>query len=87
MPAVEVLRTEQSWIQKTPDVCGGEACIRLTRIPVWSLVRARRLGASDEELLRYFVVPLTPADVQAAWAYYEQHHDEIEEDQRQNEAD
>src|SRR5438309_1674284 len=70
--------TERSWIQKTPDVCGGDACIRNTRIPVWSLVAARRLGASDEELLHYFVTPLTPADVQAGWGYYVQHPDEID---------
>jgi uncharacterized protein (DUF433 family) len=51
MPAVEVLRTERSWIQKRPDVCGGDACIRDLRFPVWQLVQARRLGASDEHLL------------------------------------
>ena len=76
---------EQSSIQKTPDVCGGNACIRNTRIPVWSLVVARRLGASDDELLHYFVTPLSPADVQAAWAYYQQHPQEIDMDIRENE--
>lgn len=25
-------------IKKTPGVCGGDACIGNTRIPVWSLV-------------------------------------------------
>src|SRR5712692_2863160 len=38
MLSIEVLRTEDSWIQKTPDICGGDACIRNTRLPVWSLV-------------------------------------------------
>jgi uncharacterized protein (DUF433 family) len=74
----EVLHTDQSWIQITPDVCGGEACIRNTRTPVWSLVVARRLGVSDAALLHYFVTPLSLADVQAAFAYYEQHPEVIE---------
>ena len=37
MSSTEVLRTEHSWIQKNPDVCGGDACIRNTRVPVWAL--------------------------------------------------
>src|SRR5262245_10392067 len=85
MNATEVLRTDQSWIQKRPDVCGGDACIRDTRIPVWSVAVARRTGASESELLRYFVTPLSPADVQAAVAYAQQHPNEIEEAIRLNE--
>jgi uncharacterized protein (DUF433 family) len=85
MGSTEVLRTDHSWIQKTPGVCGGDACIRKTRIPVWSLVVARRLGASDAELLHYFVTPLTPADVDAAAAYYEKNREEIDEQIRLNE--
>jgi uncharacterized protein (DUF433 family) len=38
-------------IEKTPKVCGGQACIANTRIPVWVLVEARRLGYSDADLL------------------------------------
>lgn len=78
MSPTEVLRTDQSWIQSTPNVCGGDACIRNTRIPVWSLVVARRRGATDEELLNYLVTPLSRADVHAAWTYYQQHVPEIE---------
>ena len=63
MSPIEVLRTDESWIQKTPGKCGGRACIRDTRVPVWSLVVARRLGVSDTALLRYFVTPLMPADI------------------------
>lgn len=84
MASTEVLRTEQSWIQKTPGKCGGDACIRDTRIPVWSLVAARRLGASDADLLRYFVTPLTEADVQAAFIYFERNPEEIEQEIRLN---
>lgn len=78
MPGVEVLRTDKSWIKKTPDVCGGDACIRDTRITVWGLVESKRLGMSDEEILRS-IVGLTPADLAAAWAYYEQNPKEIEQ--------
>jgi uncharacterized protein (DUF433 family) len=85
MTATEVLRTEHSWIQKTPGICGGDACIRETRVPVWSVVVARELGVSDADLLRYFVTPLTAADVEAAFAYYDQNRQEIEVEIRLNE--
>ena len=45
------LRKFWSGIQKTPGVCGGDACIRQTRISVWVLVNARRLGISEADLL------------------------------------
>lgn len=38
-------------IEKTPGVCGGDACIAGTRIPVWSLVNSRKLGMADGQLL------------------------------------
>lgn len=84
MSTTVLLRTEGSWIEKTPDVCGGRARIRHSRIPVWSVIQSRRLGSSDQELLNYFVVPLTPADLEAASAYYEQNREEIEHDIYQN---
>ena len=52
-----------SWISKKPDRCGGDACIRETRIPVWVLVGYRRLGATDADVLRAYP-SLTPADQQ-----------------------
>jgi len=39
-------------IVKTPKVCGGEACFVRTRIPVWTLVRARQLGVSESRAER-----------------------------------
>jgi uncharacterized protein (DUF433 family) len=39
-------------IQKTAGVIGGDACIRRTRIAVWMLVEAWRLGFTDDELLK-----------------------------------
>lgn len=39
----------QRTIQVTPGVCGGQPCIRNTRIPVWTLVAFRQQGTDDEE--------------------------------------
>src|SRR4051812_14724310 len=75
----------ESWIQKTPGVIGGEARVGNTRIGVWLLVEARRSGVPDAELLNEFGVPLTQADLDAAWAYAAEHPDEIEQCIRQNE--
>jgi len=67
-----------SGIQKTPGVCGGEACIRNTRITVRGLVSYRNLGLSDERLLE--VTPgLTSADLEAAWTYYRDNRNEIDQ--------
>ncbi len=74
---------QKSWIQKTPTICGGDACIRDTRIPVWSVIYSRKLGASIDD--SYFVTPLTAEDVQAALTYYEEHSQEIEDEIRLNE--
>ena len=69
----------ESLILKTPGVCGGVACIRKTRIPVWTLVHFRELGASESGLLSSYP-SLTPEDLRAAWDYYEEHHrEEIDE--------
>jgi uncharacterized protein (DUF433 family) len=46
MVAVEVLRMQDSWIEKASGKCGGRANIRDTRISVWSVVVAQRLGLS-----------------------------------------
>lgn len=73
-------------IEKTPGVCGGDACIEKTRIPVWSLVNSRKLGMTDEELLRNFP-SLTAHDLKNAWNYNRAHQLEIEELIRENEAD
>ncbi|MGH2416394.1 MAG: DUF433 domain-containing protein, partial [Microcystaceae cyanobacterium] len=56
-----------SGITKTPGVCGGDACISETRIPVWILVNARRLGISEAQLLDDYPT-LQAADLVNAWA-------------------
>ncbi|MBD2139374.1 DUF433 domain-containing protein [Anabaena sp. FACHB-1237] len=72
-------------IEKTPKICGGEACIANTRIPVWVLVEARRLGYSDVDLLTSYPT-ITATNLANAWIYAESHADEIELAIERNEA-
>lgn len=71
-------------IVKTPGVCGGSACVRTTRVPVWSLVSWRRQGVPDERLLAMFPA-LTQRDLDAAWSYADSHRGEIDQDIQENE--
>ncbi len=70
-------RLNSKLIQATPGVCGGQQRIRNTRIPVWTLVSFRKLGADDEELLRNYP-SLSKDDLTAAWSYYEQYREECD---------
>lgn len=72
-------------IDVTDDVSGGDACIARTRIPVWVLEQARRLGASEAEVLRSYP-GLRAEDLANAWAYIRAHQDQIEAQIRDNEA-
>ncbi|MFP3940120.1 MAG: DUF433 domain-containing protein [Thermoanaerobaculia bacterium] len=72
-------------IESTPGVSGGEPCIIRTRIPVWALVRARQLGATEADVLRSYP-SLRAEDLVHAWSYYESHRDEIERQIQDNEA-
>lgn len=72
-------------IDSTPGVCGGEPCIVRTRIPVWVLEQARRLGASEADLLRSYPA-LRAEDLANAWAYVRSHRDEIDVQIHENEA-
>jgi uncharacterized protein (DUF433 family) len=71
-------------IKKTPGVCGGDACVGNTRIPVWVLVGYRRLGCNDAELFKCYP-HLTAADLVNAWAYADAYPEEIETAIRENE--
>ena len=71
-------------IENTPGVCGNEPCIVRTRIPVWVLEQARRLGASEADLLCSYPT-LRAADLANAWAYVRLHREEIEAQIRANE--
>jgi uncharacterized protein (DUF433 family) len=71
-------------VEITPGVCGGEPCIENTRIPVWLLEQARRLGTSEAELLRAYPT-LRAKDLANAWAYVQMHSADIDEQIRANE--
>ena len=71
-------------IDSTPGVCGGEPCIVRTRIPVWVLEQARRLGVSEADLLRSYPT-LRADDLANAWAYVRLHREEIDQQIRANE--
>ena len=73
-------------IESRPGVCGGEPCIVRTRIPVWVLEQARRLGTSEAELLRSYPT-LRAQDLANAWAFVRSHRDEITRQIEANEAD
>ena len=64
-------------IQKTPGVSGGHACVRNTRIPVWTLVSLRQQGATEQELLSNYP-GLTLEDLTAVWGYYYNYKSEID---------
>ena len=72
-------------IEKTPDVCGGEARVANTRIPVWLLVAYRKDGVTDNRLLELYPT-LGVGDLAAAWWYYAEHREEIERVIREQEA-
>ena len=71
-------------IESSPEVCGGEPCIVRTRIPVWMLEQARRLGTSESELLGAYPT-LRAEDLTNAWAYVRSHTQEIEDRIREKE--
>jgi uncharacterized protein (DUF433 family) len=77
------MSTIASWISREPDRCGGDACVRDTRITVWGLVEWRRLGLSDEAILQS-IPGLTPADLETAWNYAAAHSEEIDNALREN---
>ena len=70
-------------IDSMPDVCGGNPCIIRTRIPVWLLEHARRLGTTEQELLAAYP-QLRAEDLVNAWAYARSHSTEIHTQIREN---
>lgn len=61
------------------------ACIVRTRIPVWPLENARRLGTPEAEILRAYP-RLRAEDLADAWAHVRSYRDETDDEIRQNEA-
>ncbi|MBA3765825.1 MAG: DUF433 domain-containing protein [Acidobacteria bacterium] len=73
-------------IESRPGVIGGDPCIVRTRIPVWLLEQARRLGTSEAELLSAYPA-LRAEDLANAWAYVRSHREEVERQIAENESD
>jgi len=73
-------------VDSAPEVCGGEACISRTRIPVWVLVHSRQSGLSEADILRSYPT-LHAEDLAHAWAYHRAHQDEIARAIMENEAE
>jgi len=67
-----------SWpgITKTPGVCGGDACIAKTRLPVWLFVSLRSQGATDAEILQFYPY-LNAVNLVNVWTYAEENLEEI----------
>ena len=74
-----------SGIERIPGVCGGDACVVRTRIPVWVLIRAHQLGGSDETILEDYP-SLSHHDLDSAWNYYELHRADIDQQIANNES-
>jgi uncharacterized protein (DUF433 family) len=71
-------KTPKRGVSKTPGVCGGDACIDGTRMPIWSLVNHRLMGFSDLEIL-YGFPTVTADDLKTAWKYYVDNQVEIDD--------
>jgi uncharacterized protein (DUF433 family) len=82
---VEELSGAFPGIDSRPEVCGGEPCVIRTRIPVWILEQARRLGTTDQTLLASYP-SLRAEDLRNAWTYARAHASEIDSEIRDNEA-
>lgn len=67
----------EQMVKKTSGVAGGHACIRKTRIALWTLISLAQQGMQDEELVKNFP-GLTPFDLLAARVYYQTHQAEID---------
>ena len=73
-------------VESIANVCGGEPCIVRSRIPIWLLEQARRLGTSEAGLLQAYPM-LRAQDLANAWNYVRAHPEEIDLQIRENEAE
>jgi uncharacterized protein (DUF433 family) len=73
-------------IEKRPGVCGGDACVVRTRVPVWTIEGYRRIGWTEAQILDNFPT-LRAADLVNVWAYADAHAEEIATAIRENDED
>ncbi|OWK38936.1 DUF433 domain-containing protein [Fimbriiglobus ruber] len=81
----EEIARDDIGIDSDPRICGGEARVRDTRIPVWVLVEAARQGQKDADILRAYPT-LSAEGLAHAQVYARSHADEIDRDIQANEA-
>ena len=77
------LSDDSPGIERAPGICGGSARIAGTRIPVWTLVEYKKLGANDAALLSAYPT-LSAENLTNAWHYYRTHTQEIEQEIHEN---
>jgi uncharacterized protein (DUF433 family) len=65
-------------ITSNPKVRGGKPCIAGTRLAVVDIALLHMRGYQPEEMLNYYMRPLTLAQVHSCLAYYFDHREEIE---------
>jgi uncharacterized protein (DUF433 family) len=73
-----------SGIESTAGVCGGDARIAGTRIPVWTLEHYRRLGLTEAQILSAFPA-LRATDLVNAWSFVAGQLEEVNHQIRENE--
>lgn len=66
-------------IRKNSGVCGGRSCIGNTRIPVSTIVKLKKSGASERDILEYYK-SLTKEDLVDVENYYKENQREIDSD-------
>lgn len=71
-------------IESTPGVCGGDARVANTRIPVWTLEGYRRMGMTEAQILAAYP-GLRATDLVNSWAYVAAHRNEVDRLIRENE--
>src|SRR5258708_12597154 len=71
-------KTVATHITKDPRVCGGKACIDSTRIRVMDIVLLQRQGLKPQNMIEYFSVPLTLAQIHGAPPSYYHHPHELQ---------
>jgi len=86
MQEVAAVEKVEPRIRKTPGVCGGRACIRKTRMPVWLLFRMWNKKLTDQEILKSYSDTLTHEDLDEAKSYIADNFKEILQDCLENEA-
>lgn len=73
-------------ITRTPDICGGKACIAGHRVRVLDIVVwHEHQGMTPDEIVSH-IPTITLGDVHAAFAYYFDHIEEIQQEMRDERA-